>query len=109
MKKALFSLVFCLILVSTVYSAPFLTTNPQAGIITYHLTGSAWVPSTVTAQADGSLRLDVSASTVGANTVNISACSSNDALWGVLCSNAVPSTFTRPAVPSAPTGITLVP
>lgn len=109
MKKVLFVFMFCMLLSVPVYAAPFLTTNPQAGIVTYHLSGSAWVPASVAAQSDGSLRLDVSASTVGANTVNISACSSTDALWGVLCSSAIPFGFTRPGVPGVPSGATLVP
>ena len=104
---AVLVMVLCISVIG--YAAPFLTTNPQAGITSYVLTGSSWVPSTAAALSDGSLKLDVAGSSVGVNTVNISACSSNDAVWGVLCSAPVPFTFTRPAVPSAPTGMALIP
>jgi hypothetical protein len=91
------------------YANPNLTTNPQAGVITYALSGSAWVPTSVPAQADGSLLLDVGPSSVGVNTVNISACSSVDSVWGVLCSSAIPFSFTRPSVPGVPSGAKLTP
>jgi hypothetical protein len=98
-----------LCLFSIGYSAPFLTTSPQSGITIYQLSGSAWVPATTTARTDGSLRLDVATSIIGLNTVNISACSSTDPVWGVLCSPALPFIFTRPGVPSLPSGAGLVP
>jgi len=112
MKKSLlviFILLSMLFLSNSIYAAPFLTTNAQTGVITYKLTGSSWVPTSVSAQVDGSLKLDVASSSVGVNTVNMSACSSTDAVWGVLCSSALPFTFTKPAVPNVPSGAGLIP
>ena len=90
------------------YSAPFLVSDMQAGVTSYQLTGPAWVPATVAAQADGSLKMDVSASTVGANALTVAACA-GDAIWGVRCSVVVPFAFTRPSNPTTPVNIRLQP
>jgi hypothetical protein len=90
-------LAFLLIPVS-VSAAPFLVCDPSPGVTGYRLTGPAWVPVSVPAQTDGSLRMDVSVATVGANALTISACIV-DVIWGEACSASVPFAFTRPALP----------
>jgi hypothetical protein len=114
MKKLLglfLVIALCLCLFSIGNAAPFITTNPQSGIMSYQLSGTGVVglPTSIAAQTDGSLRLNIGTASVGSNTVNISACSNTDAVWGVLCSPALPFTFTRPGVPSTPSGVGLVP
>jgi hypothetical protein len=104
------SFVFAILLFASFsFAGPFLVCDPNAGVGYYKLTGPAWVPTTnVTAQADGSIKLDVSAATVGVNALTVAACKA-DATWGELCSVTVPFSFTRPALPTAPTTIKLAP
>lgn len=94
--------------VSISYAAPFLVCDPQTGVTLYRLTGPAWVPVSVTAQPDGSIRMDVASSTVGSNSLTIAACK-NDAVWGELCSETVPFVFTRPSAAAPPANIRLNP
>ena len=54
--KTLLSIALILI-ATTVFASPFLVSDPQSGVTSYQLTG--WSETTVTAQADGSLRMDV--------------------------------------------------
>ena len=106
MKKIF--LVLCLVLAATtVQAAPFLTSDPQTGVTSYTLTGPAWVPASVTAQANGSLRLDVAPSAVGSTSLTVKACNV-DPVWGTQCSASVPFVYTRPVVPAIPGGLGLV-
>lgn len=89
-------------------AAPFLVCDPQTGVTTYELTGPTWVPTSINALTDGSLRLDVSPSAVGTVSLTVKACKV-DAVWGTLCSAAVPFTYPHPAEPVSPSGIGLVP
>jgi hypothetical protein len=102
--KTLWTIIFVLVLATVSQAAPFMVCDPNPGATSYQLTGPAWVPTTVTAQADGSIKLDVAASTIGANNLTVKACNS---VWG--CSTAVPFAFTRPAAISVPGGLELVP
>jgi len=90
------------------YAAPFLGCDPQVGVTHYRLTGPAWIISPVTAQADGSVRMDVAPSAVGITSVTIAACK-NDPVWGELCSSFVPFDYPRPPAPGSPGGIGLQP
>ena len=91
-----------------VLANPFLVCDPQAGVTSYKLTGPAWVPTSVTAQADGSIKMDVAAANVGSNSLTLKACVT-DPLWGEACSAAVPFVFTRPSTPGTPVNTKLVP
>lgn len=107
--KTFFLTIFALLaMASLALAAPFLVCDPQAGVTTYRLTGPAWVPATAPAQTDGSLRLDVTSATVGANSLTIAACNT-DPVWGEACSATVPFSFTRPAKPTTPGSIRLIP
>ena len=105
MKKLI---IFLILFPSIAFAAPFLVCDPQTGVTHYKLTGPAWVPVSVPAQADGSIKMDVAASIVGANSMTVKACI-GDPLWGELCSDAVPFAFTRPGAPVGPGGIGLAP
>ncbi len=106
MKKILIIGLFVLI-PSLVWGSPFLICDPQTGVTSYQLTGPIWVPTTTPAQADGSIRLDVATAATGINSLTFKACKT-DVTWGVLCSEAVPFVFTKPASPANPAGIGLV-
>lgn len=104
--KKLFAIVsivifWILIIYGLCYASPFLVSDPQIGVTRYELTG--WTPTTVTAQADGSLRMDVASAVVGTTSITLKACN----VWG--CSVSVPFSIIRPASLNAPSGITLVP
>ena len=108
MKKLILITLF-LALPGIVFAAPFLVCDPQAGITTYKLTGPAWVPATVVAQADGSIKMDAASAAVGVTALTVSACVTS-ADWPVEnCSVAVPFSFTRPASPTTPKSIRLAP
>jgi hypothetical protein len=111
-KKHWLVLVFVWVMVALFCSmadaAPFWTFDPNPGVTVYKLTGPAWVPASVTAQADGSLKLDVGAAAVGTSNLTSQACSV-DPIWGEQCNAALPFSFTRPAKPAASTGGKLVP
>lgn len=107
MKKLLLIVAFLLI-PALGLASPFLVCDPQAGITTYKLTGSAWVPVSVPAQTDGSIKMDLAASTVGNNALTVAACIV-DPVWGEACSVYVPFAYTRPGVPTGPSGIGLRP
>jgi len=107
MKKILLStLLICLFPVFA-FGGPFLVCDPQTGVTSYKITGPSWVVSPVPAQTNGSLKMDVATSTVGVNSLTVSACIT-DPIWGEACSAAVPFAFTRPASPNASVGIGLI-
>ena len=99
-------LIAVLVGVSISYASPFLVCDPQTGVTDYKLTGPAWVPVSVPAQPDGSIRMDVSGATVGSNSLTVAACK-QDATWGELCSSFVPFVFTRPSAAAPPANIRL--
>lgn len=103
-----FMVTFFMALVSAAWSAPTLVCDPQAGVQHYVLTGPGWVPAQVSAQPDGSIRMDVSTAAVGVNSLTVKACK-QDAVWGEQCSGAAPFSFTRPHPPAAMTGAALIP
>ena len=107
MKKLL--IVLAMVLMATqAWANPFIVCDPQATVTHYKVTGAAWVPATVPAQTDGSIKMDISTAPVGTSNLNFSACR-DDAIWGEQCSVTAPFSFTRPGTPVAPTGAKLVP
>lgn len=95
--------VFCSVLFisGVVLASPFIVCDPQAGVTFYKVTGPAWVPTTnVTAQTDGSIKMDVATAPVGSSALGFRACN----MWGTIenCSTSTPFTFTRPSVPQVP-------
>jgi hypothetical protein len=106
--KYLFAVLAVLAMAGVASAAPFLVCDPQAGVTSYQLTGPSWVPASVSAQTDGSIRMDVAGATVGSNALTVKACKT-DSVWGVQCSTAVPFAFVRPSAPVVPSGIGLVP
>ena len=101
--KRIILITLSILLSSTVaMAAPFIVCDPQTGVQYYKVTGPAWTTSPVTAQADGSIKVDVATSTVGVNSLTFAACR-GDAIWGEACSTFVPFVFTRPVAPVAPT------
>jgi len=90
------------ILIASLASAsPFLVSDPNAGATSYQLTG--WSETNVTAQADGSLRMDVGSAVQG-TTYNLTIAACN--VWG--CSTTVPFVLQK-QLPSAPSQLRLVP
>lgn len=98
---------------ATAPAAPNLICDPQAGVTHYRVTGPAWVPATVPAQADGSLKMDVAAAADGVNALTVAACIAAGPQpdgWPVeRCSVPVPFSFTRPPLPASTKGIKLLP
>lgn len=86
---------------TTVFATPFLVSDPQTGVTSYQLTG--WSETTVTAQADGSLRMDVGSAVQG-TTYNLTIAACN--VWG--CSSTVPFAFVRTSPASIPQAIRLL-
>jgi hypothetical protein len=102
---ALFAL---LVMAGFSYAAPFMVCDPQATVTTYQLTGPGWVPTNVTAQADGSIKMDVASAVVGITSLTVKACRV-DPVWGTQCSAAVPFSFTKPGTPLNPANVVLAP
>ena len=93
-------LIACLLVPATGFAFPFVEYDPQAGVTFYKLTGAAWLPATIPARADGSVKIDVAESPVGASTIAAAACVS-DPIWGELCAAPTPFGYTRPGSPAA--------
>ena len=93
-------------------AAPFLGCDPypsEGAKPTYYIiTGAAWIPATVPAQADGSVRMDVAQAAVGTTPLVVKACMM-DPSWGEVCSVTVPFDLVRPSPLSKPANIKLVP
>jgi hypothetical protein len=101
--KALLSIALILI-ATTVFASPFLVCDAppvSEGVTHYKLTG--W---SVT-QTPAPLHMDVASASVGTTNLTIAACRTD--VWGEQCSAYVPFALTRPAVPSAVSGLTIVP
>lgn len=102
-------ILMAIVFIATAASAsPFLVCDPQAGVTHYEITGPTWVPTEHPAQADGSIRMDVSGANVGINSLTVRACNF-DSVWGEQCSEAVPFDFTRPGRANTPSGVRLTP
>lgn len=110
MKKIFLSVVIVILMSSVCLADPFLVCDPPlAGEpipVTYKLTGGAWVPTSVPAMADGTIRLDLVNAPTGTNSMTVAACGVPDDVWEV-CSDAVPFTFIRPRVQVSPKALKL--
>ena len=109
MKKLMWCLLAIILLIPTlVFADPFLVCDPQTGVTDYILTGPEWVPNSVPAQPDGSIKMDVSSASNGSNSLTLKACFS-DPIWGQVCSDPVPFDCIRPVPISEPGNIKLIP
>ena len=106
MKRIILIIISILLMSTVAYSAPFLVCDPQTDVTLYKLTGPAWVPVSVPAQPDGSIRMDVAAAIVGSTSLTVAACK-DDVVWGELCSPFVPFSFVRPSAAAPPANIRL--
>ena len=113
-EKILVLLLLVLLLIcvaSDGFAAPFVVDDPPlAGEplpTFFKLTGPAWCPATVPAQADGTIKLDIINANIGSNAITVAACGT-DEIWGEVCSDAVPFTFTRPSRPATIKAIRLI-
>src|SRR5574343_1237701 len=114
--KALLSVLIVLLVSGVALAGPFLICNPQEGVTHYKITGPEWVANltpvypnisgAITAQADGSIRTDVSIANLGTNNITVAACIYDD-VWGEQCSSYVPFAFVRPSPASTPQAIRL--
>jgi len=92
-----------------VEAAPFVVCDPQAGVTEYRVTGAEWVPTAgIPAEADGSIKMDVSMAPVGQSSLFFQACNV-DPVWGVQCSISSPFGFSRPTTPALPATLRLTP
>lgn len=109
MKKLLLTAAF-IFLSSTCLATPFLVCDqPAAGSTIptfYKLTGPAWIPASVPAEPDGTIRVDVVSSLIGENAITVTPCI-NDPVWGEKCASPFPYTFYQPAAPLITSGTRL--
>lgn len=105
MRKIFLSVVIMVLFASVCMATPFLVCDPPlAGEpipTSYQLTGGAWVPASVPAQADGSIKLDLVNAPTGTNSMTVKACGAPSEEWEE-CSEPVPFSFTRPLAPHSP-------
>ena len=99
--KLLLAISIILLTATVTFATPFLISDPQSGVTSYQITG--WSETNVTAQADGSLRMDVGSAVQG-TTYNLTIAACN--VWG--CSTTVPFVLQK-QLPSAPSQLRLVP
>ena len=99
MKKIIFAVLVVLLLAPAAGAAPFMVCDPQEGVVGYEIKG---IGDTVTwiAQADGSLKYDLSNLANGTYTVSVAACN----IWG--CGDSVPFVIAK-QVPARPAGVRL--
>lgn len=110
MKRLFLTLVLILSLAGMAQANPFIVCDPQTGITHYKVTGGAWVMSPVSAQADGSIKMDIVTAPVGTSNLTFSACATEwDGIPGEVCSPTVPFSFTRRGIPATPGGVKLAP
>ena len=88
--------------------SPFLVCDPQAKVTYYKITGDAFWAGNIPAQADGSIRTELATIPIGVHNIQVVACWPSDG-WPEVCSTAAPFTFSRPGVPTTPSGIKLSP
>ena len=103
-------IILSILIPSISLAAPFLVSDPNPSAVGGYseITGAVWAPSPVNTQANGSIRVDMTAAPVGASNIQVRVCKT-DSVWGVQCSSFVPFTWTRPGAPSAAGNIGLTP
>lgn len=105
--KKIFLICILVLIPSVLWAAPFLVCEPQAGVTHYKLTGPAWVPTSVAAQPDGSIRLDMAVSPQGVNALTAAACIT-ESPWPEICSTTSPFSYARPGAPTGPSNLRLI-
>lgn len=106
MKKIL--IIAFILFATSAMASPFLVSDPATGVTLYKITGPGWTPSACSMEPDGSLKADVALAPVGTTQLTVVACN-EDPVWGESCSDPVPFSFIRPAVPVIPVNIRLIP
>lgn len=92
MKRVfLIVLLMVLLFASQAFAAPFLKCDPQAGVEYYSVVENGST-TTVTAEADGAIKMDLSGVAVGSHSITVAACN----VWG--CSEYVPFSYTKSVV-----------
>ena len=107
MKKLLLAAAIFILCTSNAMAVS-LVSDPATGVTSYKITGPGWVPPTCGIEPDGSLKADVSGAPVGTTQLTVVACN-EDPVWGEVCSDPTPFTFTRPAQPAITKAIRLIP
>src|SRR5258706_8277685 len=113
----LFVIVALMLASSLAVAAPFVVSDPLATGVTQcgvflDAAPKVTVPVTaVTTPVAGNIcKVDVGAVSTGNHTISLTAITVNDPVWGSQESpRSLPLAFTRPAVPTAPTGLILSP
>lgn len=115
MKKAVSTTLALILMLSSAWAAPFVTSDPYPSTVTQpdgfmvSLDGATAVASPAQAVTGGvRLHHDVAGVSSGSHTVRIKAYK-QDAVWGRLESDEAVFTFVRPASPGRPAGIGLEP
>jgi hypothetical protein len=106
MKKLI--VIGMILFATSVFASPFLVSDPATGVTLYKITGPGWVPPSCGVEPDGSLKADLSGSPVGTTQLTVVACN-EDPVWGEVCSDPTPFTYTRPAPPATTSNIRLLP
>lgn len=114
MKKLFFASLLLFSFSSKSFSAPFVVTDPLVAGVTQcgvYLDAAAKTTIPVTAVTGGNIcKLDVGSVSVGSHTVNLTAITVNDPVWGSQESaKSLPLVFVRPSAPIAPSGLQLTP
>jgi hypothetical protein len=100
LRRLIYFKIFTLIIfAASASAAPFLVCDPQTGIANYEITGD--IVATQPAEADGSIKYDLSAMILGGYNIEVKACN----LWGD-CSDPTPFFFER-AAPAQPSSVRL--
>jgi hypothetical protein len=95
-------LVFCLF-PTMAFGAPFLICDPQIGVAWYDVQNlGSLTNSSVPAQSDGSIKLDIAILPPGIYSTLVRACNQRG------CSDASNFTFTKSATPTKPTNVRIL-
>jgi hypothetical protein len=114
MKKTWQFLTFLVVFgVGLAQAAPFLGCDPPAATDTkptyYVVTGGTWIPASVPAQPDGSIRMDVALAPIGLNKFVVKACINDPTQGGEVCSPTAPFDWDRRSAPTKPAGLKISP
>jgi len=89
--KALLGAILLILAPALATAAPFIVCNPNPAAVSYTITGPYWMPKAVTAQADGSVSIDVEDAVSGVkNIIVLKACDKASS-----CTSDFTFTFTR--------------
>jgi len=97
------AMVIVLGIVAICCASPWLVCDPAPTEGRTHFVLTGWTPTTIPAESNGSIRMDVASAVVGTTNLTIRACNT----WG--CSTPVAYPLVRPASVSVPVNIQLAP